>query len=147
MDVYEYLKDIAGGIINGKSYDARIELDDGGYNSYIAICVYDTDFNRPKSVTQSIEIFRHTNSASNIKNTWCFKLGNVCHPYKDNPDIPLCFESYGVSKEDAEAEAQKYFIKLKNLIQKKTSEYKSSDAESKKAEREALLLRLKELDE
>lgn len=93
-----------------------------------------------------VRVFRHTNSASKLANTWCFALGNVCHLYADEPNIPLEFSSYGKSPDEAAAEAEQYFNKLKKLIRKQTSAYKVEAAKSAQEEKEKLLERLKELE-
>ena len=146
--VREFLVDIAENeIISGKKYSCRIEVDDGGYNSYIALDVDVDDWkHKPRKVTQGVRIFRHTNSSSKLANTWCFTLGNVCHLYADEPSIPLEFSSYGKCPDEAEAEAKQYFSELKKLIRKQTSAYKAEAAKSAQEEKEKLLERLKELE-
>lgn len=146
--VREFLVDIAENeIISGKKYSCRIEVDDGGYNSYVALDVDADDWkHKPRKVTQGVRIFRHTNSSSKLANTWCFTLGNVCHLYADEPSIPLEFSSYGKCPDEAEAEAKQYFSELKKLIRKQTSAYKVEAAESAQEEKEKLLERLKELE-
>lgn len=146
--IREFLVDIAENeIIPGNQYSCRIEIEDGGYNSYVALDVDVDDWkHKPRKVTQGVRIFRHTNSASKLANTWCFRLGNVCHLYADEPSIPLEFSSYGKTPDEAEAEAEQYFNKLKKLIRKQTSVYKVEAAKSAQEEKEKLLERLKELE-
>lgn len=146
--IREFLADIAENeIISGKKYSCRIEIEDNGHNSYVALDVDVDDWeHRPRKVTQDVRIFRHTNSANRLENTWCFSLGNVCHLYADEPNIPLEFSSYGKSPDEAEAEAKQYFMELKKLIRKQTSRYKVEAAESAQEEKEKLLERLKELE-
>lgn len=146
--VREFLVDIAENeIIIGKKYSCRIEIEDGGYNSYVAL---DVDVNewehRPRNVTQGVRMFRHTNSVNGLENTWCFTLGNVCHLYADEPNIPLEFSSYGKSPDEASAEAERYFSELKKMIRKQTSAYKVEAVESAQEEKEKLLMRLRELE-
>ena len=142
--VREFLVDVAENeIISGKKYSCRIEIEDGGYNSYVALNVDVDDWKyKPRKVTQDVRILRHTNSAIKLANTWCFTLGNVCHLYADEPNIPLEFSSYGKSPDEAAAEAERYFSELKKL----TSAYKVEAAESAQEEKEKLLERLKELE-
>lgn len=146
--IREFLVDIAENeIISGKKYSCRIEIEDGGYNSYVALAVDVDDWkHKPRKVTQDVRIFRHTNSANRIENTWSFSLGNVCHLYADEPNIPLEFSSYGKSPGEAKAEAEQYFGELKKLIRKQTSGYKVAAAKSAQEEKEKLLERLKELE-
>ncbi len=147
QSVRDFLEQIAlNEIISGKAYDVRIDINDGGYNSYIGLCVHTEDYGRKKPVTRGVRIIRHTNSVEKLENTWEFELGGVCHAYADNENIPLCFESYGKSPDEAEAEAEKYYDKLVGLIRKKTSDYKIQEAESEEIERAKLLERLAELD-
>ena len=148
QSIREFLADIAENeIISGKKYSCRIEIEDGGYNSYVALDVDVDDWkHRPRKVTQAVSIFRHTNSASKLENEWHFSLGDVCHPYADEPNIPLEFKSRGKSPDEAEAEAEQYFSELKKLIRKQTSAYKVEAAESAQEEKEKLLERLKELE-
>ena len=148
QSIREFLADIAENeIISGKKYSCRIEIEDGGYNSYVGLNVYVDDWkHKPRKVTQGVRIFRNTNSANRLENTWRFSLGNVCHNYADYPDIPLEFSSYGKSPDEAEAEAKQYFNKLKKLIRKQTSDYKVESAKSAQEEKEKLLERLKELE-
>jgi hypothetical protein len=145
--VREFLVDIAENeIISGKKYSCRIEVEDGGDNSYISVCVYANDFQRRTPVIEGIRLFRHSNSVNNLVNTWSFSLGNVCHLYADEPNILLEFSSYGKCPDEAETEAKQYFSELKKLIRKQTSAYKVEAAESAREEKEKLLERLKELE-
>jgi hypothetical protein len=148
QSVRDFLADMANNeILQGKKYSVRIEIDDGGINSYIGFDVAVEDWaHRPRKATERVSIYRHTNSANKLENEWCFSLGNVCHPYVDMPNIPMQFSSYGKTADEAEAEAAQYFNDLKKLIRKKTSGYKIEAAESAKDEREKLLARLSELD-
>lgn len=146
--IREFLVDIAENeIISGKKYSCRIEIEDGWHNSYVAIDVDVDDWNhKPRKVTKGVRMFRHTNSANGLENTWCFTLGNVCHLYADEPNIPLNFSSYGKSPDEAGIEAKQYFSELKKMIRKQTSDYKIEAAESAQEEKEKLLERLKELE-
>ena len=147
QSVRDFLVDIANNeILQGKKYSHRIEIEDGGINSYISLCVDTHDFQRKTPVTQSVRLFRHTNSANKALHMWTFSLGSVCYEYADNPDIPLRFESYGKTPDEAEAEAAQYFKELRKLIHKATSDYKIAAAESAQEEREKLLARLSELE-
>lgn len=105
QSVRDFLTDIAANeIVQGKQYSIRIEIEDGGINSYIALFVGVEDYkHKPRNVTREVQIFRHTNSASKLENEWSFSLGNICHPYADEPNIPLEFKSYGKSPDEAEA--------------------------------------------
>jgi hypothetical protein len=148
QSIRDFLTDIADNeSISGKKYSHRIELEDGGINSYIGldVCVEDWEY-KPRNVTQEVRIYRHTNSASKLENEWSFSLGGICHPYADEPDISLKFSSYGKSPDEAEAEAEQYFCELKKQIRKQTSDYKIKAAESAQEEKEKLLERLKELE-
>ena len=134
-------------IVQGEKYSHRIEIDDGGFNSYIGFDVEVEDWkHKPHKATRSIEIFRHTNSANKLQNEWKFSLGNICHPYCDNPGMPLELTSYGKTPDEAEAEAEKYFSEIRKLVRKQTSVYKIEKAASAKEEREKLLARLSELE-
>ena len=131
--VREFLVDVAENeIISGKKYSCRIEIEDGGYNSYVALDVDVDDWeHKPRKVTQGVRIFRHTNSTNRLENTWSFSLE---------------FSSYGKCPDEAEAEAEQYFSELKKMIRKQTSAYKVEAAESAQEEKEKLLERLKELE-
>lgn len=147
MNIREYLTSIINkDIIHGKPYSKRIDIDDGGDNSYIGICVDEHEFNRKKPVLQGVRLFRHTNSPDKLINTWMFQLGDICNAYADFPDVPVEFSSYGKTKEEAEKEAAKYYVQLRKLIKKRTAEYKVESAKTAKEEREELLARLAELD-
>lgn len=147
MNVYEFLQSVANEIIPGKKYDIRIDINDGGFNSYIGFCVDVEDFLRKKPVTSELRLFRHSNSVQHLIKTWGYELGGVCHAYADHPDIPICFKSYGVTKSDAEAEAAEYFNELRKRIRKRTGDYKRETARSAQEEREKLLARLEELED
>ena len=148
MNIREFLVDIMDkDIIQGKKYDKRIEIEDGGYNSYISLCVDVNDYGKKAPFTLGIDLIRNTNSADKLINTWGFRLGGICNPYADNPGIPLRFSSYGKTPIEAEAEAVKYFKELKKLIRKQTTEYKKEMAKSAEQERTELLARLAELEE
>lgn len=145
--IREYLRNIADNeIINGKIYNERIELKDGGENSYIGISVYTNDWQKEKPVIQGISLFRHSNSVDKLINTWLFELGSVCHDYADNPDIPLKFSSYGITPEQAEQEAEEYFKELTKLIRKRTASYKTAITKNEQKEKAQLLTRLAELE-
>ena len=147
MKIREFLEDIiTNEIIQGKKYSERIEIEDGGYNSYIGICVDIDDYDE-KPFTEGVRLFRNTNTVSKITNTWEFELGGICYPYFNNPGIPLKFSSYGKTPIEAEAEAVKYFKELKKLIRKQTTEYKKEMAKSAEQERAELLARLAKLEE
>ena len=147
QSVREFLTDIANNeILQGKGYSHRIVIKDGGDNSHIGFNVDTHDFQRKTPVTQSVRLYRHTNSANKALNMWTFSLGSVCYEYADNPDIPLSFESYGKTPDEAEAEAEQYFNELKKLVRKQTSAYKIQAAKSAQEEREKLLARLSELE-
>lgn len=143
--VRDFLKDMARGVVHGKSYAIRIDIEDGGYNSYIGFNV-DLDDWKSKGKIQGVRLYRHTNSPDKLTNEWKFELGTVCYEYHSNPDIPLRFASYGKSVEEATAEAQSYFEELEKLIQKKTSDYKIQAVKSAEEEKEKLLARLAELE-
>lgn len=134
-------------IVQGKEYNVRVPIEDGGDNSYIGLCVDVEDFGRKKPITSELRIFRHSNSVSRLLNTWKFNLGDICNPYMDNPGIPICFESFGVTISEAETEAATYFNEILRLIKKQTSNYRIQKAESMQEEREKLLARLNELGE
>lgn len=145
--VRAFLVDIAEKeIVQGKKYDIRLAINDGGYNSYISLCVDTHDFMRKKPVTQSLRIFRHSNSMSHLVNTWGFDLGSICHVYVENRDIPIEFSSYGVTVDQAEAEAEKHFNNILKEVRKQTSLYKAEEAETLKEEKEMLLARLSEIE-
>lgn len=148
QSIRDFLTDIADNeIISGKKYSHRIEINDGGINSYIGLDISVEDWkHKPRNVTQEVRIYRHTNSASKLENEWCFSLGNICHPYADEPNIPLEFTSYGKSPDEAETEAEQYFKELKKLVRKQTSDYKIQAAELVREEKEKLLERLNELE-
>ncbi len=145
-NVRNFLKDIADNeILKSRKYSIRIEIDDGGDNSYIGLTVDTEDFHRKTPVTRNVKVFRHSNSVNKLENTWGFDLGNVCHAYADNPNIPLLFETYGKTPDEAEAEAVGYFKELKKMIRKQTSDYKIEAAKTAQEEREKLIARLNEL--
>ena len=145
--IRDFLVGIASEVLTGEKYTHRIEIDDGGINSYIGFNVDVEDWkHKPRKATRSIEIFRHTNSANKLQNEWKFSLGNICQPYCDNPGMPLKFTSYGKTPDEAEAEAEKYFSEIRKLVRKQTSDYKIAKAASEQEEREKLLARLSELE-
>lgn len=147
INIRDFLVDIADNeIVQGKSYNVRIEISDGGENSYIGLCVDIEDFRRKVPVTRGVRFFRHTNSVNRLINKWEFGLGDVCNAYADYPKIPIKFSSYGKSADDAEVEAQDYIKELKKRIRKITSDYKIQIAEETDKEREQLLARLADLD-
>lgn len=143
--VRDFLADMAREVVHGKQYSIRLEIEDGGFNSYIGFNV-DLDNWKSKGKVQGVRLHRHTNSPDKLTNRWEFELGSVCHEYHSNPDIPLRFTSYGKSVEEAEAEAQSYFEELEKLIQKQTSDYKIQAVKSAEKEKEELLARLAELE-
>lgn len=143
--VRDFLADMAREVVHGKQYSIRLEIEDGGFNSYIGFNV-DVDDWKSKGKIQGVRLYRHTNSADKMTNRWEFELGGICYEYHSNPDIPLRFTSYGKSPEEAEVEAQSYFEELEKLIQKQTSDYKISAANLVKEEKEKLLARLAELE-
>jgi hypothetical protein len=141
-EVREFLLDLLkNDVIPGKEYSVRIELDDGGYNSYIGLN-FDIESYDKTPVMKGLRIYRHTNSFSNLGVEWGFRLGSICYLISEYPGVPIEFSSYGVTVSEAEEEASKYFSELKKLIQKKTSEYGYEIT----AEKERLLARLNELD-
>lgn len=145
--IRDFLTDIATNeIIQGKAYDERIAINDGGVNSYIALSVYTEGFRRKTPVTSIILLHRHTNNVDGLNNTWEFQLGDSCHAYADYPRIPIRFASYGKTIEVAESEAKEYFKELKRLIKKQTSDYKIQVAASAEEERARILARLSELE-
>lgn len=144
--VRKFLESVAQKTIDGERYSERIELKDGGYNSYIGLCVDADDYNKLKRPrTYGIRIFRHSNTVDIIKNCWEFDLGDIVNPLCENKNIPLCFRTYGTSLDSAEQEAEKHFAQLMKQIEKRTSEKKVAAAESAAKEKELLLARLKEL--
>lgn len=147
QSVRDFLADVANNeILQGKKYSHRIEIEDGGSNSYIGFDVSVEDWaHKPRKVTGEIRIFRHTNSANKLINEWNFSLGGTCYPYADDPNIPLRFTSYGKTPDEAEVEAEQYFEEFIKAIRKKTSDYRIKEAESEQEEREKLLARLSEL--
>ena len=69
--VREFLEDIlTNEIIPGRKYDVRIDIDDGGQNSYISVCIDTEDFQRKTPVIREITLFRHSNSVNKLVNTW-----------------------------------------------------------------------------
>jgi len=145
--VREFLVGIAQNeIVAGKKYSERIEINDGGYNSYIGLCVDVDDYNKArKKDLQGIRLFRHSNSALLQGECWGFALGGVCNPHCDNADIPIEFSTYGRDVNDAEREANVYFKKLLSLVRKSTAAIRVEVAESAEAEKASLLARLEEL--
>ena len=148
MDVVrEFLVDIAENcVIPGKKYSVRIEVDDGGVNSYIGLDVDVNDWRRATPVTTALRLFRHTNSIALIGNTWGFSLGTYFESCFDNKDIPLFFGSHGKAQEEAEMDAAEFFKELKRIIRKKTAEIELEAAKSAEEEKERLLARLSELE-
>lgn len=129
--VYDFLKSIAENeIVSGEQHFVRVEINDGGYNSYIGLSVDIDDWEQNNYVTKSLRLFRNSNSYSHIENTWAFRLGDAIFSIRDNPDIPLYFSSYGKTIKEVEDEVIPYFDKLKKLIQKQTSDYKIQAAKS-----------------
>ena len=148
MNIREFLVDIfLNEIVQGKEYSERIEIEGGGFNSYIGLWVNTTDFDRSVPISYCIRLFRHANSIEELANTWEFLLGDITHKLNENPGIPLRFSSYGKTPEEAEAEAVKCFKELRKLIRKRTAEYKKETAKSTEQERAELLARLAELEE
>lgn len=94
--IRDFLADIANNeILQGKKYTQRIYIEDGGDNSYIGITVDPNDWvHKPQIVIGEISIFRNTNSTRKLENQWGFSLGNICHPYADDPNMPLKFTSF-----------------------------------------------------
>lgn len=145
--VRRFLIDIAENhIIPGKKYSIRIEVDDGGVNSYIGLDVDVNDWRRATPVTSALRLFRNTNSNALIGNTWGFSLGTYFESYFENKGIPLFFGSHGKTQEEAEEEAAEFFKELKRIIRKKTAEIKLEAAKSAEEEKERLLARLSELE-
>ncbi len=143
--VRDFLTNMAREVVHGKPYDIRLEIEDGGINSYIGFNVALDDW-KSKGKIKEVRLHRHTNSPDKLTNRWEFELGSICHEYHSNPDIPLRFTSYGKSAEEAEVEAQSYFEELEKLIQKQTSDYKIQTVKSAEKEKEELLARLAELE-
>ena len=147
-NIKEYLKNMADNVIlPGHRYDVRIDIDDGGFNSYVGIYISSDDFHRKQPVTAGVQLHRHTNNAKDLENTWRFELGGVCNPYADNPDVALYFGSYGKSADDAAKDAEPYLSKLLTLIKKQVALQKKDIEKTKQAERESLLARLKDLED
>ena len=156
MTVREFLEQIAKEeIIQGEQYSLRIEIDDGGFNSYIGFDVdietYKTTLMSPKESmktpkTKALRLYRHTNDMNKLVNTWGFNLGDIIHDYPKNQNAPMKFDTYGKTWEEAEKEASQYFPKIKKLIHKRTSDLKTEKAADKEKEKERLLARLKELE-
>ena len=130
--VREYLVNIAQNeIMAGKKYSERIEINDGGDNSYIGLCVDIDDYNKSrKKDLQCIRFFRHSNSVQNISTCWNFELGDVCNPYCDNPEISIRFSTHGMDVDAAQKEAQTYFMDALTLIRKSNTVMKIRAAES-----------------
>ena len=146
MSVREFLADIAANeILPNKKYALRIDIDDGGYNSYIGFDV-DLDDWKSKGKIQSLRLSRHTNSTDRLSNTWQFSLGAICNEYHTYPDIPIEFSSFGKTPNEAEAEAAEYYNRIRKLVRKETTVYKIEIAKTAEAEREKLLARLAELE-
>ena len=115
-----FLKNVADNtIIPGQSYDIRIDIKDGGFNSYIALTVHEETWNRKTPVTQGLTLHRNTNNAKDLSLAWEFKLGGVCSVYTDNPDIAMYFGSYGKDAESAAAEAESYLDELTRILKKR----------------------------
>ena len=154
MTVREFLEQIAKEeIIQGEQYSLRIEIDDGGFNSYIGFdvdietynaAVLNTNMKTPK--TKALRLYRHTNDMNKLVNTWGFNLGDIIHDYPKNQNVPMKFNTYGKTWEEAEKEASQYFPKIKKMIHKRTSDLKIEKASDKEKEKEQLLARLKELE-
>ena len=147
MTVREFLEQIAKEeIIQGEQYSLRIEIDDGGFNSYIGFNVDIETYNRKIPETQALRLYRHTNDMNKLVNTWGFNLGDIIHDYPKNQNVPMKFNTYGKTWEEAEKEASQYFSKIKKMIHKRTSDLKIKKASDKETEKEQLLARLKELE-
>jgi hypothetical protein len=145
MDVRTFLADIANELLPNQEYSLRIEIDDGGYNSYIGFDV-DLDDWEAKGKIKALRLFRHTNSTAKISSEWQFQLGEICNEYHCYPDIPVRFSSFGKTPTEAQEEAVKYYSEIMRLVRKQTSAHKIRLAETAKEEREKLLARLSELD-
>ena len=143
--VREFLLNIEKELIEGKSYSFRIDVNDGGINSYIGFNV-DVDDYRNRNNTYAIRLYRHTNSLNKMIEMWGFELGNIAVPYNKNKDIPIGFFTYGKSADEAEAEAKTYFKEILKIVKKKTNIYRQELAKYNEAEKEQLLKRLSELD-
>lgn len=147
MTVREFLEQIGKSeIILGKKYSVRIDLNDGGFNSYIGFCVDTDTYNKKTPETIALRLFRHTNSIDKLANLWCFRLGDIIHGYPKNQDVLMRFDTYGKTWGEAEREASQYFEKIKKLIQKATADYKIQISADAEAEREQLRAKLKELE-
>ena len=134
-------------IMPGRAYSERVELSDGGCNSYIGLCVDIDEYNKArKKDLQGIRLFRHSNSAFMRGECWQFALGDVCNPYCDNAEIPIEFRTSGRDVKDAEHEAELYFKRLLALVKKSTAAMRIEAAASAENEKAALLARLDELD-
>jgi len=146
--VREFLVSIAQNeIMSGGKYSERIEINDGGYSSYIELCVDIDDYNKSrKKGLQGIRLFRHSNSVQKLDIGWGFALGDICNPYCDNPEISIGFTTHGMDVDSAQKEAQAYFADVLSLVRKSTALMKMSAAESAEKERAQLLARLEELD-
>ena len=147
--VREFLVNIVQNeIIPGENYNERIEISDGGYNSYIGLCVDIDDYNKSRKMNlKEIRIFRHSNSASKLLLGWEFQLGDICNPYCDNYEIPICFRTHGKNVIFAEKEAQTYFDEMLRIVRKSTAAKKILAAESAEKEKAELLARLSQLEE
>lgn len=149
QSIRDFLAGIASEVMFGKKYSFRIEIDDGGDNSYIGFDIDIIDWvceKKHNGRISKLKIYRHTNSTNRLINTWEFSLGATCNEYSLNRDIPLCFSSYGKTQDEAEAEAVLYFKEFKKLIKKKTSDYRIQATKSEQEERDKLLARLNELN-
>ena len=72
MSVREFLADVAENeILPNKKYSLRIDIDDGGFNSYIGFNV-DLDYWKSTGKIQSLRLFRHTNSAQAFQHMGVF---------------------------------------------------------------------------
>lgn len=118
MSVREFLADIvANEILPNKKYDLRIDIEDGGYNSYIGFKVSLDDW-KSKGKIESVRLFRHTNSENRMSDRWEFSLGEICNEYHTYPDIPIRFSSFGKTLDEAETEATGYYNRIRKLVRK-----------------------------
>ena len=147
-DIKAFLKNVADNtIIPGQRYDIRIDVNDGGFNSYVALTVSDETWNRKFPVTQDIKLHRNTNNAKDQPLAWEFRLGGVCNVYADNPDIAMYFGSYGKGQEIAAAEAEPFLGKLIERLKAEVKLQRKEIVKNKASEKAALLAKLKELDQ
>ena len=145
MNVREFLVELfEEDIVEGKTYSLRYYLDNAS-NTYIGFNVDIETYNLQSPTTRTIRLYRHTNNIDNLNEVWGFGLGDCIYYYPKNKDMLIEFRTYGMTLEEAEQEASKYFKIIKNMVKKESAAIKIRQTEDAEAEKQELLARLEAL--